>query len=100
MADFYNNRVRRIDAVTHVITTVGGDGTSTSGSLVGEGGPAVDAPIGYPLGLAVGSDGSVYVASEGPPAIRASPPTGRCRRSLAPVSREPRVTAVLQRRPS
>jgi hypothetical protein len=76
VADFGNSRVRRIDPATHVITTVGGNGTSASGSLPGEGGPAVDAPIGEPIGLAVGSDGSVYVGSDGPTAVRRIAPDG------------------------
>ena len=54
-----NYRVRRIDAVTGVITTIAGNGRSGSS---GNGGPATEARI-NPLGLAVDAAGNVYVGS-------------------------------------
>lgn len=58
VADWLNNRVRRVDA-SGVITTVagtGGDGFS------GDGGPASDAQLGRPTDVAVDEEGSLYIA--------------------------------------
>jgi streptogramin lyase len=52
-------RVRRVDARTGLISTYAGVGHNASS---GDGGPAVAAEIDRPHGLAVGPDGSVYVA--------------------------------------
>ncbi len=52
-------RVRRIDLATSTITTFAGGG----GSL-GDGGPATQAMLGYPAGLAQDSAGNVYIASQ------------------------------------
>ena len=52
------HRVRKID-VAGIITTFAGTG---DGGYAGDGGPASDALINYPTGLAVDADGSVYVA--------------------------------------
>jgi trimeric autotransporter adhesin len=57
--DSGNDRVRRIDAVTGIITTIAGNGTTGSG---GDGGPATQAPLFAPDGLAVDGGGDLYVA--------------------------------------
>ena len=59
VADRRNHRVRRIDAGTGVITTVAGTGQF---GYAGDGGPATEALLANPTGVAVGADGSVYVA--------------------------------------
>lgn len=59
IADAFNNRIRRI-ASDGTITTVAGGGKPSDG--LGDGGPAVQAALEYPNGLAVGPDGSVYIA--------------------------------------
>ncbi|MDQ6838246.1 MAG: IPT/TIG domain-containing protein, partial [Actinomycetota bacterium] len=51
-------RVRRVDARTHVITTVAGDGTPGSG---GDNGPGPSAEIDGAPGLAVDGAGNVYL---------------------------------------
>ena len=48
ISDLYNQRVRRIDAATRVITTVAGTGKKGSG---GDGGPATEAQLDSPRGL-------------------------------------------------
>jgi len=46
IADTYNNRLRRVDASTGIITTVAGNGQF---SFAGDGGPATAAPCGFRL---------------------------------------------------
>jgi sugar lactone lactonase YvrE len=53
------NRVRRVDAVTQVITTIAGTGQS---SFSGDGGLAVNATLSHPQGIAVDTAGNLYVA--------------------------------------
>ena len=61
VADSGNNRVRRVDpaGVIRTIAGVGGPGYS------GDGGPAWRATLNWPLALALGADGSLYVADAG-----------------------------------
>ncbi|WP_316193041.1 hypothetical protein [Bradyrhizobium sp. SZCCHNRI1029] len=59
IADSYNNRIRRIDHKTGLITTIAGTGARGSG---GDGGPAVAADLHFPEGLAVDRGGNVFVA--------------------------------------
>ncbi|HSD84645.1 MAG TPA: hypothetical protein VLG46_12335, partial [Anaerolineae bacterium] len=59
-ADWFNNRVRRINP-TGLITTVAGGGNCGNNSC-GDGGPAAQAQLNQPQRVAVGADGSLYVA--------------------------------------
>jgi sugar lactone lactonase YvrE len=59
IADTDNQRIRRIDQVTGVITTIAGVGRYGHG---GDGGPATAARLASPQALALGADGTVYVA--------------------------------------
>lgn len=54
-----SHRIRRIDAKTHIITTVAGDGRPGEG---GDHGPAIAAQV-DPIGIAVGPGGDIYVAT-------------------------------------
>lgn len=58
-SDTGNHRVRRIDAKTGVITTVAGNGQKGFG---GDGGPATDAMLNEPYGLAVSGGGVLFIA--------------------------------------
>jgi hypothetical protein len=58
IADTWNFRVRKVSQ-GGVITTVAGNGTQGHS---GDGGDARNAQIGYPYGLAIGADGSLYIA--------------------------------------
>jgi sugar lactone lactonase YvrE len=68
--DAGNNRVRRIDATTHDISTIAGngpDGNAPSGcqgqgSYSGDGGPAISATLNCPLGLDIDSKGNLFVS--------------------------------------
>jgi len=60
LADADNNRIRRVDAATGVITTVAGTGAATDS---GDGGPAVNAGVSRPTGIAVNGEGDVYFSS-------------------------------------
>jgi RHS repeat-associated protein len=72
IADYFNDRVRRIGP-DGIITTVAGTGTSGSS---GDGGPATQARIDGPMAVAVGSDGSLYIADSGNDCIRRVGPDG------------------------
>ncbi len=58
IADFENERVRRVDS-DGLITTVAGNGVAAFG---GDGGLAVDASLHDPTGVAVDSAGNLYIA--------------------------------------
>ena len=66
IAEEFGHRVRRVDA-TGRITTFAGTGDPGYG---GDGGPAFDARISYPVGVAVDSVGNVFVADTGNSRIR------------------------------
>jgi len=59
IADQSNNRVRRVDAVTGLITTVAGTGQA---AYTGDGMPATEAGLAGPSGLALDAEGRLYIA--------------------------------------
>jgi RHS repeat-associated protein len=66
IADTSNNRIRRVDPMG-IITTVAGKGTY---AFSGDGGPATQAGIGSPYGVAVAPDGSLYISERGSHRVR------------------------------
>jgi RHS repeat-associated protein len=58
VGDAYNNRVRKVDT-NGIITTVAGNGIK---GYAGDGGPATQAQLNYPYGVALDASGSLYVA--------------------------------------
>jgi trimeric autotransporter adhesin len=76
IADTNNNRIRRVDARTGVITTVAGSGRVNGyehyweGAFCGDGGPAIQACLNTPYGVAVDSAGNLYIADTGNTRIR------------------------------
>jgi hypothetical protein len=64
-ADAGNQRVRRIDASTGIIHTIAGNGTA---GYAGDAGAATSANLSNPTGLAVDSQGQVYILSNAPTA--------------------------------
>lgn len=65
--DVANNRVRRWDPVTHIITTVAGTGSL---SYNGDGLPATEANLFYPDGLAFNAAGDLFIVESGGNRIR------------------------------
>ena len=59
IADVSNQRIRRVDAATGIITTVAGNGTF---GFSGDGGLAIDASLNDPIGVAVDSAGNLFIA--------------------------------------
>ncbi|MBI3890246.1 MAG: hypothetical protein HY303_01800 [Candidatus Wallbacteria bacterium] len=81
VCDRDNNRIRRVDRATKVVTTLGGSGIS--GNL-GDGGPAPKAQLASPHGMAIDSQQKVYFCDA----------TGRIRvigASVAPAAQPPAV---------
>ena len=74
VADVENHRVRRIDAVTGVISTYAGTGKS---GHAGDAGPAVSACLARPTGVAVDDAGFVFIADFGNGRVRVVDPVTR-----------------------
>jgi sugar lactone lactonase YvrE len=67
IADYFNNRVRRVSAATGTIATVAGTGTD---DFSGDDGPATNASLSGPAGVAVDSAGNIFVADWGNDRVR------------------------------
>src|SRR5262249_22122043 len=63
IADQANFRVRRVDSITGIITTVVGTGVS---GYSGDGGLGVNAQIGPPLSVRLDSAGNLYISNVAP----------------------------------
>lgn len=59
IADTENNRIRKVDTKTGIIKTIAGDGRRVN---LGDGNLAVQASLNYPQGIAVDSQGNIYIA--------------------------------------
>ncbi len=68
IADYYNQRIRKMTGSTEVITTIAG--SSTSGSYSGDNGQATSATLYNPRGIALDSAGNIYIADQGNNRIR------------------------------
>ncbi|RMH59801.1 MAG: hypothetical protein D6678_07275 [Zetaproteobacteria bacterium] len=60
IADSLNHRIRKVDVLTGLITTVAGSGVTTF--PVGDGGPATAATLNTPKGLDVDAGGNLFIA--------------------------------------
>lgn len=66
IADWYENRIRKVDP-SGIITTVAGSGPmagSAGTGFSGDGGPATAAQLSYPSNVAVDSAGNLYIADQ------------------------------------
>ncbi|HEV2198405.1 MAG TPA: Ig-like domain repeat protein [Bryobacteraceae bacterium] len=61
------NRIRRVDSVTGIITTIAG---GNNFGFSGDGGPAASALLSAPAGLAIDGSGNIYIADSGNNRIR------------------------------
>ncbi|MDX2043801.1 MAG: HYR domain-containing protein [Acidobacteriota bacterium] len=61
IADRNNHRIRRVDAVSKLMTTVAGDGNQGFG---GDGGAAISAQLSGPADVTVDGGGNVYIADQ------------------------------------
>lgn len=59
IADYWNNCIRKVDAITGVITTIAGNGTVLNG-YTGDGGKAKDALLFEPQDVAVDANDNLY----------------------------------------
>jgi streptogramin lyase len=73
IADSGNDKIRRVDAATGVITTIAGTGET---GLTGNGGPATAAKLSEPRTLAVAPDGSIFFTEPKENIVRRIDPTG------------------------
>ena len=59
IADLKNDRIRKVDASTGIITTVAGNGEH---GYSGDGGPATQAMLASPIAVTCNADGDLYIA--------------------------------------
>jgi sugar lactone lactonase YvrE len=72
IADTGNNRIRKVDTQGN-ITTIAGDGTA---GYSGDSGPATNASLRAPFGVAVDSSGNVFISDSGNHRVRNVGPSG------------------------
>ena len=65
IADTSNHLIRRVDAVSGIISTVAGNGTTNpatgDGSYSGDNGPAIQAGLDFPYAVAFDASGNMYI---------------------------------------
>ncbi len=67
VADYGNHRIRKVDAITGIITTVAGTGVA---GYSGDNGPATAAKIAYPNAISADSMGNIFISDYGNNRIR------------------------------
>ena len=77
IADTNNNRIRKLDRQTQIITTIAGSGPVNGyenyflkGTFCGDGGPALQACLNTPFGVAMNADGELLISDQGNGRIR------------------------------
>lgn len=68
IGDTENNRIRKVDLVTNMVTTIAGTGTAGFG---GDDGPATSAMLYHPRDLEFGPEGDLYIADTDNSRVRA-----------------------------
>ncbi len=61
VADYFNQRIRKVTVSTGIVSTITGTGVSSSntGSYSGDGASATSATLCYPVGVAIDSSGII-----------------------------------------
>jgi sugar lactone lactonase YvrE len=72
IADKSNNRIRKVDAAGNISTVAG----SASSAFSGDNGPATQAALSTPRGVAVDSKGNIYISDQGNSRVRKVDNTG------------------------
>lgn len=67
IADATNHRIRKVNAVSGIITTIAGNGTA---STTGDGGLATAATVNFPYGVAIDNNGDLYISESSSHVIR------------------------------
>src|SRR5207253_1027651 len=67
IADLGNQRIRKVDAASGIITTVAGNGSS---GFAGDGGAATSASLDTPAAVALDASGNLYIADQNNHRIR------------------------------
>lgn len=67
IADTDNNRIRRVDATTGIVSTVAGTGVF---AFSGDGRLAIASPLALPCGLAVDGAGNIFISDRANGRIR------------------------------
>ncbi len=67
IADSYNQRIRKVDAQTKIITTVAGNGNK---GYSGDGRPAIESQLAYPSSVAVDTNSNLYISDTSNNCIR------------------------------
>ena len=73
IADFVNNRIRKVVHTTGIITTIAGTGDtlgSSYGGYSGDGGPATGADLYNPTGIVLDASGNIFFSDQGNHRIR------------------------------
>ncbi len=70
IADYTNNRIRKINGSGVITTIVGTDTDRGQGGYSGDGGPATSAQFNKPAGVAIDSAGNLYIADAGNDRLR------------------------------
>ncbi|MGO9094120.1 MAG: hypothetical protein ACLQGV_02765 [Bryobacteraceae bacterium] len=73
IADYWNQRIRKVTVATGIITTAAGNGTQ---GYSGDGGPATSAQLNYPWGVSVDAGGDLYISDQYNGRIRKVAATG------------------------
>jgi len=73
IADYYNNRIRKVNAASGAITTVAGNGVylySSTPATLGDGAPATNANLASPAAVTVDNAGNIYFIDESNERVR------------------------------
>ncbi|MGA2881629.1 MAG: IPT/TIG domain-containing protein [Bryobacteraceae bacterium] len=77
IADYFDGRIRKVDTSGMIRTVAGNSASPGLGSFSGDGGPAINAGLNSPTGVALDSAGNIYIADYGNQRVRKVDTTGK-----------------------